>query len=76
MTKPKIDASTFVLTDPNDILQALVAVKEVKILFYRRVKRECEIALEQVTGNVRCKDCNGAVRVKDRRWVRYVALRD
>lgn len=74
MTKNKIDGNTFAITNPNDILHALVAVKEVRILFYRRVGPSCEIGIEQIPEDVRCKQCGSVARIKDRRWVSYVDL--
>jgi transposase len=62
------------ITDPNDILQALVAVKEVRILSYQRVGPMFELAIEQMPDDVRCRKCNSLTRVKDRRWVSYVDL--
>lgn len=66
--------STFVLTDPTEILQALVGLKDVRVLHYRRDIREVELMIEQVVDDVRCPRCGTRAELKARPVVRYVDL--
>ena len=70
-SKPK---STFVHTDPIEILEALVGLKGVRVLHYLRSGRDVELMIEQVTDVVRCPDCGVRAQVKERPTVRYVDL--
>lgn len=63
-----------VLTNSSDICSALVGLKDVRILFYRRTGPIAEIAIEQVIGNVYCKSCGYRAYVKDRSLTSYVDL--
>ena len=66
--------STFVLRNPSEIVQALVALKEVRVLHYSRSGSHVELMIEQVVEAVRCPVCGGAARVKERPVVRYIDL--
>ena len=66
--------STFVLTHPNEILGALVGLKDVKVLHYERHGPNVELMIEQVTGVVLCPTCGGRAEVKERPVVHYVDL--
>jgi len=66
--------STFVLTHPNEILEALVGLKDVKVLHYRRHGPNVELMIEQVIGSVLCPTCGGRAEVKERPVVHYVDL--
>ena len=66
--------STFVLTHPNEIVQALVGLKDVRVLHYERRGPDVELMIEQVTGDVRCPSCSGRAQVKERPVVRYIDL--
>jgi transposase len=66
--------STFVLTEPNEIVQALVGLKDVQVLHYKRTGPDVELLVEQVPGALRCPSCGGHAQVKDRPVVRYVDL--
>ena len=66
--------STFVLTQPNEILQALVGFKDVRVVCYRRSGADVELMIEQTVEGVRCPGCGGRAQVKDRPVVRYVDL--
>ena len=66
--------STFVVTDPSEILEALVGLKDVRVLHYRRRARDVELMIEQVTGEVRCPSCGQRAEVKERPVVSYVDL--
>jgi hypothetical protein len=46
--------STFVLRNPSEIVQALVALKEVRVLHYSRSGSHVELMIEQVVEAVRC----------------------
>jgi hypothetical protein len=45
--------STFVLTDPTEILEALVGSKDVRVLHYERRASDVEQCIEQVVDSVR-----------------------
>jgi transposase len=66
--------STFVLTDPTEILQALVGLKDVRVLYYARRGPDVELVIEQVVEAVRCPSCEGPAEVKERPVVRYIDL--
>jgi len=66
--------STFVLTKPSEILEALVGLKDVRVLHYRRQEREVELMIEQIVEVVRCPTCSGRAQVKERPVVSYVDL--
>ena len=66
--------STSVLTKPSEILQALVGLKDVRILHYSRRGSEVELMIEQVVDIVRCPSCGGRAQVKERPVVAYVDL--
>lgn len=67
--------STFVLRHASEILQALVGLKDVRVVHYQRHGQEVELMIEQVVEGVRCPECHGGALVKDRPIVRYVDLR-
>jgi transposase len=66
--------STFVLTHPSEIVQALVGLKDVRVLHYERRGPNVELVIEQVVKDVRCPSCGGRAQVKERPVVRYVDL--
>jgi transposase len=66
--------STFVVTDPSEILQALVGLKDVRVLHYERRGPEVSLVIEQVVTDVRCPTCRGPAQVKERPLVSYVDL--
>jgi transposase len=66
--------STFVLRHPSEIVQALVGLKDVRVLHYARHGPDVELMVEQVVDDVRCPSCGGRARVKERPVVRYVDL--
>jgi transposase len=66
--------STFVVSEPSEIVQALVGLKDVRVLYYERRGREVELVIEQVVTDPRCPGCGGRARVKERPLVRYVDL--
>ena len=66
--------STFVLVHPNEILQALVGLKDVRVLRYERRGPHVELMVEQVPGVVRCPTCATRAQVKERPVVHYVDL--
>jgi transposase len=57
--------STFVLTDPSEILAALVGLKDVRVVRYKRTGPAVELVVEQVVDEVRCPACAGAAVVHD-----------
>ncbi|HEX4212596.1 MAG TPA: ISL3 family transposase [Candidatus Dormibacteraeota bacterium] len=66
--------STFVVTDPTEIVQALVGLKDVRVLHYRRQERDVELLIEQVHTDVRCPACGCPAQIKERPVVRYIDL--
>ena len=66
--------STFVLSHPSEILQALVGLKDVAVVRLERRGPDVELMIEQVVGDVRCPSCAGRAQVKERPVVHYVDL--
>ena len=66
--------STYVLSDPSQILAALVALKDVRVLHLARYGRSVELRIEQVVEAVPCPRCGGPAKVKERPVVTYVDL--
>jgi transposase len=66
--------STFVLVHPIEILEALVGLKDVRVLRYERAGPDVELMVEQVVGEVRCPRCRRRAQVKERPVVHYVDL--
>ncbi len=66
--------STFVLREANEILLALVGLKDVRVLHYERRGPEVALMIEQVVDDARCPSCEGRAQVKERPVVRYVDL--
>ena len=66
--------TTFVLIEPNEILQALVGLKDVRVVHYRRREREVDLMIEQVVDIVLCPSCGARAKVKERPVVGYVDL--
>lgn len=66
--------STFVIIDPSEILEALVGLKDVRVLHYKRSGPDVELMIEQVVSDVRCPSCAKRAQVKDRPIVRYIDL--
>jgi transposase len=70
----QLPRSTFVVTDPIEIVRALVGLKDVRVLAYERWGPRVELLIEQVLGEVRCPTCNERARVKERPVIHYVDL--
>lgn len=66
--------STFVVSEPSEIVAALVGLKDVRVLYYERWGPRVELVIEQVVSDPRCPGCGGPARVKERPLVRYVDL--
>jgi transposase len=67
--------STFVLVHPSEIVQALVGLKDVRVLHYQRSGPNVELMIEQVFDEVvRCPTCSRTAQVKERPVVHYVDL--
>ena len=67
-------ASTFAHTHPNEILSALVGLKDIRVLSYERHGRDVALKIEQVLGDLSYKDCGHRARIKERPEVAYVDL--
>ena len=65
---------TFVLREPNRIVEALVGLKNVRVLAYQRTGPHVELLIEQVEVVPFCQSCGARAQVKDRPVVRYVDL--
>ena len=70
----QLPRSTLVVTDPSEIVRALVGLKDVRVLAYVRHGPDVELMIEQVTGDVHCPACGTLARVKERPVVHYVDL--
>ncbi len=70
----QLPRSTFVVTDPIEIVRALVGLKDVRVLAYVRRGPDVELMIEQVVGRVRCPACGERAQVKERPVVHYVDL--
>ncbi|HLI73046.1 MAG TPA: hypothetical protein VKU86_04140 [Acidimicrobiales bacterium] len=66
--------STFVLTHHSEILEALVGLKGVQVVHYKRDGPDVELMIEQIIDDVRCPNCGGRAQVKERPMVHYVDL--
>lgn len=65
---------TFVVSEPNRIVQALVGLKNVRVLAYQRTGPDVELLIEQVEVVPFCPSCGARAQIKDRPVVRYVDL--
>jgi transposase len=66
--------STFVLDHPSEILEALVGLKDVRVVRLERRGPNVELLIEQVPKVLRCPTCEGSAQVKERPIVHYVDL--
>jgi len=66
--------STFVLSDPSEILEALVGLKDVRVLHYERSGPEVALVIEQTLGEIHCPSCRHRAQVKERPLVSYIDL--
>ena len=56
--------STFVVTDPSEIVRALVGLKDVRVLAYTRDGPDVELMIEQVVGQIRRPTCGQRAQIK------------
>lgn len=66
--------STFVITDPTEIVEALVGLKDVRVLAYRRRAKDVDLMIEQVVLDPRCPNCRGPAKIKERPVITYIDL--
>ncbi|HEY5111202.1 MAG TPA: ISL3 family transposase [Acidimicrobiales bacterium] len=66
--------NTFVLHDPTEILEALVGLKDVRVVHFERRGADVSLCVEQVIGEVVCPRCQQRAQVKERPVVSYVDL--
>jgi transposase len=66
--------NTFVLDDPTEIVEALVGLKNVRVLAYERRASDVQLHIERVVNDVRCPHYRWPARVKERPNVTYVDL--
>jgi len=62
------------VSEPSEIVQALIGLKDVRVLYYERRGPRVDLVIEQVVTDPRCPTCEGRARVKERPLVRYVDL--
>ncbi len=62
------------MSEPSEIVQALIGLKDVRVLYYERRGPRVDLVIEQVVTDPRCPTCEGRARVKERPLVRYVDL--
>ncbi len=65
---------TLVHDDPSEILRALVGLKDVRVVSFRRHGPDVELVIEQSDPVMFCPACGAAARVKERPIIRYVDL--
>jgi transposase len=70
----QLPRSTFVVTDPIEIVRALVGLKDVRVLAYERWGPRVELVIEQVVDQIRCPACGEPAWIKERPVVHYVDL--
>jgi transposase len=68
------DRSTYVVTDPIEIVRSLVGLKDVRVIQLARRGPVVDLMIEQVVGDVRCPACGGPARVKERPVATYTDL--
>jgi transposase len=66
--------NTSVITDPTEIVQALVGLKDLRVLHFEQRGPDRELMIEQVPAVIGCPTCGVVARVKDRPVVRYIDL--
>lgn len=66
--------STFVRCDPTGIVAALVGLKDVRVVEYRRHGPDVQLVIEQTGVVVFCRTCGARAQIKERPVVRYVDL--
>ncbi len=66
--------NTFVLVHHTEILEALIGLKDVRVLAYERRGPNVTLVIEQTPGEVFCPSCGARAHVKERPVVSYVDL--
>lgn len=66
--------NTFVLSDPSEILEALVGLKDVRVLHYERSGPDVSLVIEQILDEIACPICRRRAQVKERPVVSYIDL--
>jgi transposase len=66
--------NTFVLSDPSEIVEALVGLKDVRVLHYERSGPDVALVIEQVLDEISCPSCGQRAQVKERPVVSYIDL--
>jgi transposase len=66
--------NTFVLSDPSEILEALVGLKDVRVLHYERSGPDVALVIEQILDEITCPICRRRAQVKERPVVSYIDL--
>ncbi len=66
--------STFVLSNHTEILEALVGLKDVRVLAFERRGPHVSLVIEQTPDEVFCPSCHTRAHVKERPVISYVDL--
>lgn len=72
--KRKDNRNTFTVSDPTLILQALVSLKDARVLEYERDRAVVCLRVEQIVRDLVCPTCAAVAWVKDRPEVSYIDL--
>jgi hypothetical protein len=70
----QLPKSTFVVTDPSEIVRALVGLKAVRVLAYIRRGSDVELMVEQIVEEAHCPACGDRAKIKERPVAHYVDL--
>ena len=70
----KSNSAAFTIYNSNEIVEALVGLKDVRVISYNRVEREVFLLIDQVVTNPRCPSCGDRANIHDRPIVSYIDL--
>ncbi len=59
--------NAFVVSESTQIVQALVGLKGVRVVHYRRCGPDVELMIEQIIDRVRCAGCGGGGVFREKR---------
>ncbi len=57
--------STFVRCEPSQIVEALVGLKDIRVLAYRRIGPDVELVIEQTVVDRLCPNCGTPGQIKE-----------
>ncbi|MDA8195904.1 MAG: transposase family protein [Actinomycetota bacterium] len=70
----KSNSAVFTIYNSNEIIEALVGLKDVRVISYNRVEKEVFLLVEQIVINPRCPNCGDRAKIHDRVVVSYIDL--